>query len=71
MKFEVSFTNEYMSEDIDKTLVYLKKNQLHISNTIDPKFLPFFKEMISEDDEIVYFEHDKPLCPHCKCGNEF
>ena len=65
MTIEVSFTNEYMSEDGNKNLVYLKKNQLHISNQIDPKFLPFFKEMVAEYDEIVYFEHDKPVCPHC------
>ena len=68
MQIQISFTDEYMGEVSNKTLCELKDGQLFISNSVDIKHLDFFKDIISEFDEIVYFEHDQPVCP--KCGSD-
>ena len=71
MKIKISFTNEDMYVGSNKILLYLEKDQLFISNTINPKFLPLLKEMIPEYNEIVYFEQKKPVCPNCKIEMDF
>ena len=65
MTTKLSFTNENMCDDGNKILVYLQKDQLHVSNQINPKYISFFKEIIPEHGEIIYFEHDTPICPEC------
>lgn len=65
MTLKISFTEESLSDGDDKTLVYLEKNQLFVSNIIDVKYLNFFKEIMPEFNEIVIFEHDTPSCPKC------
>lgn len=65
MKIQISFTDEYMNEVSNKILCELKDDQLFISNLIDIKHLDFFKDILPEFNEIVYFEHENPTCPRC------
>ena len=65
MTNKLSFTDVNMCDDGNKILLYLEKDQLHVSNQINPKYISFFKEIMPEHGEIVYFEHDTPVCPEC------
>ena len=67
MKPKISFIDEYMGEVSNKTLCELKEGQLFISNIINIKHINFFKDIISEFDEIIYYKHDKPTYPRCGC----
>ena len=65
MTSNLSFTVESMCDDGNKIVVYLEKDQIYVSNQINPKFISFFKEILPEYGEIVYFEHDTSVCPEC------
>lgn len=65
MQLQISFTDEYLGEEVNKTICFLKGDQLFLSNEIDIKHIGFFQETLPEFSEIVYFEHNKPICPNC------
>ena len=65
MKINITFTDEYLDEEVNKVLCYTKCDQLFLSNMIDIKYVDFFKEIMPKFSEIVYFEHDRPICPVC------
>lgn len=65
MQLQISFTDEYLGEEFNKTICFLKGDQLFLSNEIDIKHIGFFQETLPEFSEIVYFEHNKPICPNC------
>lgn len=65
MQIQISFTDKYLDEVNNKSLCELKDDQLFISNIIDIKHIDFFKDILPEFNEIVYFEHDRPQCPRC------
>ena len=65
MQIQISFTDEYLGEVSNKPLCEFKDDQLFISNIIDIKHINFFKDILPEFNEIVYFEHDTPKCPRC------
>lgn len=67
MKIEISFTDEGLSEEHNKTLFYTKKNKLYVSNTIDIKLFELVRYYFPKYDTIVYFEHDGLECPDCGC----
>ena len=67
MKLKISFTYDNMDEEFNKTLCEFKNGQLFLSNTINPKHREFFQDILPEFSEIVYFEHDRPVCPECGC----
>lgn len=50
---------------VKKTLCNLDGGQLFLSNTVDIKHIGFFKDILDDFDEIVYFEYDNPVCPCC------
>ena len=55
-----------MSEKINKTLCYIEDDKLFLSNEVNIKHVGFFKETCSDFTTIVYFEKERPECPHCK-----
>lgn len=65
MQIQISFTDEYMYEVSNKILCELKDDQLFISNIININHLDFFKDILPEFNEIIYFEHENPQCPRC------
>lgn len=65
MKLKISFTDEYMCDVSNIILCELEDGQLFISNNIDIKHIDFFKDILPEFNEIVFFEHDRPECPKC------
>lgn len=65
MQLKISFTDYYLEDDIDKTLCYFKNDQLFLSNIVDIKWIDFFKDILPEFSEIIYFEHDQPECSNC------
>ena len=65
MKMEISFTDDDLGEMDNKIICHLENNQLFLSNIVDLKHIDFFKDILPEFSEIVYFEHYKPICPHC------
>ena len=67
MQLNLSFTDNDMNEVFNKTLCEFKDGQLFLSNIVDIKHINFFKEILPEFSEIVYFEHDIPICPNCDC----
>ena len=67
MKLRISFTDDNMGEEVNKTLCEIKKGKLYLSNIVDIKHIGFFKDILPEFSEIVYFEHDRPKCPKCGC----
>ena len=67
MKIEISFTDEGLSEEHNKTLFYTKKNKIYVSNTIDIKFLDLIRHYFQKYNTIVYFEDGGLDCPHCGC----
>ena len=67
MQINISFTDYFMEDDINKTLCYFKKDQLFLSNIVDIKWIDFFKDILPEFSEIIYFEYNKPECPNCGC----
>lgn len=67
MQINLSFTDYFMEDDINKTLCYFKKDQLFLSNIVDIKWIDFFKDILPEFSEIIYFEYNKPECPNCGC----
>lgn len=67
MQIKISFTDDTLGEEINKTLCYLKDDQLFLSNVIDIKHINFFNDILPEFTEIVYFEHDTPICSVCHC----
>ena len=55
-----------MNEILNKPLYFYESGRLNVSNIIDPDDLDFFDEYFGEYyEEIVYYEHDRPLCPNC------
>lgn len=67
VKIQLSFTDDTLDKEINKTLCFLENDQLYLSNNVDIIHMPFFKEHLPEFTEIVYFEHDRPLCSGCGC----
>lgn len=67
MQVKISFTDNNMDEEFNKTLCEFKDGQLFLSNIVDIKHINFFNEILPEFSEIIYFEHDMPTCPHCGC----
>ena len=65
MKLEISFTDDVLEEMGNKIICYLDDGQLFLSNMVDIKHVSFFKDILPEFSEIVYFEHDRPICPNC------
>ena len=65
MQLKISFTDYYLEDGIDKTLCYFKNDQLFLSNIVDIKWIDFFKDILPEFSEIIYFEHDRPECSNC------
>lgn len=55
-----------MSEKINKTLCYIEDDKLFLSNEVNIKHVGFFKETFSDFSTIVYFEKERPECPHCE-----
>ena len=68
MKIKISFTDNNLAEIDNKIICHLEDDQLFLSNIIDIKHIIFFKEILPEFSEIVYFEHDRPIC--LNCGSE-
>ena len=55
-----------MNEILNKPLYFYESGRLNVSNIIDPDDLDFFDEYFGEYyEEIVYYEHDRPLCLNC------
>ena len=51
-----------MNEILNKPLYFYESGRLNVSNIIDPDDLDFFDEYFGEYyEEIVYYEHDRPL----------
>ena len=67
MQLKISFTDNDMDEECNKTLCEFKDGQLFLSNIVDIKHIDFFKDILPEFSEIVYFEHETPICSHCGC----
>ena len=65
MNKKTTSTEEPLFDEHIKTLLYTKNDKLYVSNMFDPKFIPFFKDLIPDHKEIVYFEHTRPVCPNC------
>ena len=65
MQLKISFADCYLEDDIGKTLCYFKNDQLFLSNIVDIKWIDFFKDILSEFGEIIYFEHYRPECSNC------
>lgn len=65
MKHKISFTINYMDEESNKILGYVKDDKLFLSNHINIKHIGFFVDNAPKFNEIVYFEHDRPHCPEC------
>ena len=63
----ISFTDDSLDGKVNKTLAQYKNGQLFLSNVVDIKYICFFKDLLPEFTEIVYFEDEKPVCPHCGC----
>lgn len=68
MQLEISFTYDDLEETGNKIICHLEDDQLYLSNIVDLKHIGFFKDILPEFSEIVYFEHDRPICP--RCGSE-
>ena len=43
MKLKIFFTDEYMEEEVNKTLCFLQEGQFFLSNIIDIKPIEFFQ----------------------------
>ena len=67
MKPRISFTDDNLSEETNKTLCYVEDGKLFLSNCVDIKHIDFFRELCPELKTIVYYEHDRPVCPNCGC----
>ena len=70
MNITISFTDEHLGEEVNKTIGLVKNGQLFLSNEIDIKFIDFFQEILPEFSEIVYFEQKQPVCPNCGADME-
>ena len=66
MKKTKPFTNNNMSEDTYIVLCHMRKNKLYISNKIDIEYTGIFYSLGLDFEEIVYYEHSRPICPNCK-----
>ena len=65
MNLKISITYEDMEVNDDKTICFIDGDRLFLSNIVDIKHVGFFKDLLPEFSEIVYFEHDRPVCPEC------
>lgn len=65
MQLKISFTDNGLEETGNKIICHLEDDQLYLSNIVDLKHIGFFKDILPEFSEIVYFEHDRPVCPRC------
>ena len=67
MNIKISFTDDNLEEVNNKTICYSKNDKLFLSNTIDIKHIDSIKQIFPDFKEIVYFEHNRPVCPNCGC----
>ena len=67
MNKKIPFTNDNLEEVNNKTICYSKNDKLFLSNTIDIKHIDSIKQIFPDFKEIVYFEHNRPVCPNCGC----
>ena len=67
MNMKISFTDDNFEEVNNKTICYSKNDKLFLSNTIDIKHIDSIKQIFPDFKEIVYFKHNRPVCPNCGC----
>lgn len=67
MKLLLTFTDDDLSEEPNKTLCYTKNNYVYVSNSIDVKYINFIRKLFPKRKDIVYFEDERPECPNCDC----
>ena len=61
-------TTNIINDIVNKSLYYFEGDQLNVSNRINPDDLDFFEKYhYGCYSEIVYYEHERPVCP--KCGS--
>ena len=65
MKLTLTYMDEDIGREVNKSLCYSKDGKLFLSNCVNVKYIDFFREFCPEYEKIVYYEHWRPVCSHC------